>query len=562
MLARAALPADVATAVIAAREFLSRPSCELYPYAIVPRMPAPAAASADDAAASIDHHEDLELDFGQLNQLLVQTRTRGNFLAPTFLVQLVHASGRGPRGQPVVLDVLNGLALQERSFEMPSALLRAALGLRGAALAAQQTLRSKAVASDSAAPGAVDPLSASTVPEPLAQQVPALVSSLSAVEPSCVSLAPLLAPLIPTLSALTPPLRHLQAYLSRFLPLLQESVGAARGAGLSPEADAPSAQILRAYLLPFFRQTQPWIVQLRPYLAGLQPFFDALQPNLVLTHAAFAQLQPFLAQLAPYVGVEADEKKDASSSSPPPLVQSVQAAPFLLVGSPAFTSALELVLRVLALLHPLLRQLHPLTQGLLDFCAELGVFLAQLQQLLELLAAYQTLPLEPEPAPAAAASEEDDEQELSSIARPWFPAESDPTDVAEAGAPNGDAQLSAPQFLARHGRFLGRLVPYVTQLRPFAGEVHAFVQKFSPFLAQLAPFYATHLKRVVTPAMIVALPTRFSASPASQETQPAAEAEVVEASAPASAAAGAAPPTAAAAEPEMDEATLQRLLSS
>jgi hypothetical protein len=512
-----ALPADVVTALLAAREVLANPACELYPYALVPRITATPAVGAAG-----EHDEELELDFSHVNQLMVQTRTRLTFLAPRFLVQLVHACGRGgPSGRLVVLDVLNGLALQERSFEAPSALLRAALLHRAAALEAQGALQTKMAAADA---------SAKVVPEALQQQVGPMVSSLAAVEPSCV-LQPLLAPLIPTLSNLTPTLRHLQAYLARFLPLLQESAAAAMAAGTAPGDDAATAQIVSAYLIPFLKLTQPWIIQLRPYLAGLQPFFEALQPNLVLTHAAFGTLQPFLASLAPHLGVSAGSAGAADSAADDSVaaVSVDKVSPFLL-STPSFVTALERVVTVLAVLHPLLRQLHPLCEGLLSFCAELGVFLAQLQSLLDLLAQYQTLPLEPDTAPKE--DEGEDDQELSSIARPWFPDE----EGEQAADATATAQLSAPQFLAKHGRFLGKLSPYVTQLRPFAADIDAFVQKFAPFLAQLAPFYKEQLKHVVKPMLLLLLPT--------------------------SASAGASASSGTAAAPEIDEATLQRLLSS
>jgi hypothetical protein len=514
------LPADVVAALLAAREVLANPACELYPYALVPRITA-----APAVGAAGEHDEELELDFSHVNQLMVQTRTRLTFLAPRFLVQLVHACGRGgPLGRLVVLDVLNGLALQERSFEAPSALLRAALLHRAAALEAQRALQTKMAAADP---------SAKVVPEALQQQVAPMVSSLAAVEPSCVSLQPLLAPLIPTLSNLTPTLRHLQAYLARFLPLLQESAAAATAAGTAPGDDAATAQIVSAYLIPFLKLTQPWIIQLRPYLAGLQPFFEALQPNLVLTHAAFGTLQPFLASLAPHLGVNAGGAGAADSAADDSVaaVSVDKVSPFLL-STPSFVTALERVVTVLAVLHPLLRQLHPLCEGLLSFCAELGVFLAQLQSLLDLLAQYQTLPLEPDTATKE--DEGEDEQELSSIARPWFPDE----EGDQAADATATAQLSAPQFLAKHGRFLGKLSPYVTQLRPFAADIDAFVQKFAPFLAQLAPFYKEQLKHVVKPMLLLLLPTNASSG------------------------AGAAASSSTAAAPEIDEATLQRLLSS
>lgn len=312
-------------------------------------------------------------------------------------------------------------------------------------------------------------------------------------------------PLAPSLSALTPTMRHLQAYLSRFLPLLQASSAAAREGQVAPEDDEATAQILRAYLVPFLQLMQPWLLGVRPYLAGLQPFFTELQPFLAGTHAAFTGLLPFLQGVAPFVTGDA-------GTAP---------AAFLLDGG--LRGALVESTTVLVALHPLLREVHPLCQGLLQFIRELSAFLGELQALLDVLATYQTLPLEVEEEPVQR------QDSLSSIAVPWF--------AAGAGAGEGDAALSAPRFLSKYGRFLGKLSPYVLQLRPFATEMKAFVENYAPFAGQLAPFYRENLRDCVAPMLLLLVPVDTEANDNASDA-------------------------AAAAQAEIDEATLQRVLSS
>lgn len=502
--AAALLPAEERAALLAARGFLARPTCALYPYAAAAKVASSSSATADPSSLSLDHHEDLELDFNAVNQQLVGARVRARFLAPTFLAQLVHAAGGAAGDAPLL--VLQHLSLAEHSFELPSELLRGVLVHRAQAIEAQAGLRAKAAAQSASG-------SAVPVPGALAAQIAPLQAALSPVGPSCARLEPLMDPLIPSLAALTPTMRHLQAYLSRFLPLLQQSHAAAREAQVAPEDDEATAQILRAYLVPFLQLMQPWLLCVRPYLAGLQPFFSELQPFLAQTHAAFTCLQPFVHGLAPFVTGDA--------------------APFLL--DAALFPALGQSAAVLAALHPLLRQLHPLCQGLLSFLSELSSFLAQLQSLLDTLAAYQTLPLEAEAEPQPPRRDS-----LSSIAVPWFAAGAG----AGAGTGGADGGLSAPRFLSKYGRFVVKLAPYVQQLRPFATDMMAYVENYAPFAGQLAPFYRDNLKDCVTPLLLLLVPV---AAEPQTETQP-------------DAAAG--PAAATSLEAEIDEATLQRVLSS
>jgi hypothetical protein len=377
--------------------------------------------------------------------------------------------------------------------------LRGVLTHRAQAIEAQAALRAKAAAQS--ASGSVVP-----VPVALSSQIAPLHAALSPVGPCCARLEPLMDPLAPSLSALTPTMRHLQAYLSRFLPLLQASSAAAREGHVAPEDDEATAQILRAYLVPFLQLMQPWLLGVRPYLAGLQPFFTELQPFLAGTHAAFTGLLPFLQGVAPFVTGDA-------GTAP---------AAFLL--DAGLHAALRESTRLLVALHPLLREVHPLCQGLLQFIRELSAFLGELQGLLDVLATYQTLPLE-EPEEEAVEREES----LSSIAVPWF--------AAGAGAGEGDAALSAPRFLSKYGRFLGKLSPYVLQLRPFATEMKAFVENYAPFAGQLAPFYRENLRDCVAPMLLLLVPVETEASGNTSDA-------------------------AAATQAEIDEATLQRVLSS
>lgn len=477
---------------------LSKSTCELFPYALVPTV----SAAASEAAAGSDG-EDSELDFNQVNQQLIGTRMRLLFLAPAFLVQLAHAGGRSSDSATASWNaalILHHLSLSELKFDLPSELLKGVFSYRILAQKKRETLLKTAAA----APSKEDEVA----PEALQVQIAPLQKSLGVLEPSCKVLTPLMEPLIPTLSSLTPTMRHLQIYLSRFLPLLQQSHKDAVAASVQPADDSATGEILQAYLIPFLKLMQPWIIQLRPYLAGLQPFFNEVQPFLGHTHGFFVLLQPFLHSLSPSVAEGAEK-------------------PFVLTDK-SFNLFLKQDVSTLILLHPVLKQLHPLMQGLLEFIQELGVFLSQLQELLDLLLIYQTEPLEPE---AEEEEDNDDENEVSSIARPWF------KDNEEENAAQGE-KMSAPRFLSKHGKFLGKLSPYTSQLRPFAGQVKEFVEKFVPFVVQLAPFYKDALKALVTPLL-------FFLVPLAQEDE---EAPTQKAKGPTQA--------------ELDEIALQKLLSS
>ena len=548
----ALLPPEEKIALLQAHDFLAQSTCDLYPYARIPRVSTTGADAADPSQSlSHDHDEELELDFNQLNQQLTHTRVRANFLRPAFLAQLVHAGGRGPKPHQrhVVLLMLQHLALGERSFELPSELLTGVLEHRAQAVEAQRTLRAASVAAGSAgaaADGEGAGAEATMAPPALVSQLLPLQHSLLGLEPACISLSALMSPLQPTLESLLPTMRHLQAYLSRFLPLLGESSKAARDSGVNPGDDAATAQILRAYLIPFLKLTQPWIIQLRPYLAGLQPLFTELQPFLGATHKAYTDLQSFVHALDPLV-------------RPAPQAWIVMDA--------AFAARLASCMRSLTSLHPLLKQLHPFCEGLREFTAELGVFLGQLQSLLDTLQTYQTLPLEEEADPVAP-----EDSAVSSIAIPWF------RDGAASSRPGSaqekDAGLSAPQFLAQYGRFLSKLAPYTSQLRPFASEMQGFVAGYTPFLGQLAPFYSQALKAGVQPLLLYLAPTDNSAAEVEGEATkgwpelPSQQSAVAAATVTATSSSGSSASNAAdaatkqQAEAEMDEAALQRLLSS
>ena len=477
-----ALPSPAVKAALECRAILAAQTCTLHHHAKLPSVATAAAGAVQD--------EDAELDINLLNGQLLGTRTRLQFLHPNTLVYIVAAGSGGIEGVAgQAATILRYLALSEQIYDSPSELVKGVNTYRLEAAAKRATLESKSAAGNS-----------TDVPADLQQQIAPLQNALLVIEPSCTKLETLMEPLNPTLVQLTPTMRHLQAYLSRFLPLLKEARATALKDKIQPEEDATTAQILSAYLIPFIKLMQPWIVQLRPYLSGLQPFFTELQPFLGQTHGAFSLLQPFLVTLQPHV----------SSDSA-----------FLL--SPSFHPFLTHSTHVLSLVHPLLKQLHPLMEGLLEFCREVGRFLVELGELLELLQAYQTLPLELDDESTADASNGDRETSKSSIARPWF--------AAGSSRPSSAAQQSAPRFLAKYGKFIGKIVPYVQQLRPFVDDVKSFVEKFVPYVGQLAPFYHTQLKTVVTPLLLCLVPQteRPSALPDSKE---------------------------------MDDAALQRLLSS
>ncbi len=548
------LPSNVRQAVLDAYAFLALPSCELYPYATVPRVIPGGSVSASSDSAPKEEDETSELDFNFVNQQLAHTRMRLAFLRPEFLVALVVACAGCGNGSATlsskVLELLHHLTLMESLYELPSELLRGALAHRANAIQVQTSLQQRLKA-------APDSIAALTVPEALAVQLAPLMAALAPVAPAVRKLAPLMAPLIPTLSSLTPTLRHLQTYLARFLPLLSCSISAAKSSNppLTPEQDQPTLQILRAYLLPFLSLMQPWLVQLRPYFAGLQPFFEALQPALVHTHNVFGKEQTFARTMGKQVDTAtataaAGETADSHSDS-----DATPAAPLFLL-DPAFSSSLSSQVSILALLHPLLRQLHPLCQGLLSFCSELAAFLEQLNTLLDTLQMYNTLP----PAEAKRKDGEEEEQQehsQSSLAKPWF---RHPSEAAE-----DDMHVtSAPQLLSRHDRFLrSRLRPFVGQLLPFVVSIGGFVAPFAPFAQQLAPFYALQLKENVGKILTAILHKQQQLQRDSKDDTNDNDNTVVAAATEAPTEASA-PDTiaAASAAPEMDDAALQRLLSS
>ena len=443
------LSSTMQTAVLDAYDLLATHTCRLHPYAVIPTIVSNHHTDESDASSGGVKSEDDELDFVAVNTHLTSARMRLCFLQPRALVTLAHACGRDGRGTKTILQ---HLSLAEFIYDTPTSLIRACATHRLKATASVTRLIVAASTDSSASSSSTPP----TPPQNLTAQHAPLEKALCNVEPTCIQLVPKLDPLAPTLRELHTTLVHLHRYLSRVLPLLRESEEAAQQQGLAPEQDTTTAEILRAYLIPFLKQLQPWLLQLRPYLSSLQPFFQDLQPFLGATHVAFTLLLPYLHDLFPLV-------LDTSA---------------WLVQSPAFYSFAQLLIRVLVRLHPILGQLHPTMAALKEFMILQGVFLGDLQVLLDILVRYQTLPILPlEDADLTDAHE--DEPSRSSIAIPWV---RDCASEEEEDARRIECDgMNAPQLLAKYGRAIPKMKVYVGQLRPFANEVKEFVEKFVPF---------------------------------------------------------------------------------
>jgi len=563
------LPQQLAESIIACYDFLAKPTCTIYPCAAIPHVTSIHVSKAADDATTVEHaaaggggngnqeataaeeaeeEEEMELDFIQFNKQLQQTRMRLNFLKPTFLIQLVFAAGgaggddtsSGSESEPAATEplplysedrallVLQHLSLMEAQFPTPTALLRGVAAHRSAAHRAQQHLLN---ASNNPMHS---PFPLASIESNLHEQVEPLRTLIKQTIPAIHTLDPLMQPLIPQLDhQLLPALRHLSLYIGRFLPLLEDSQAIARreGEGLTPEKDEASAQILDAYLIPFFKLLHPFIRELRPYLAGLQLFFEHLQTRFLgLTHQTCVGLQTFLNELRKMNLVDHAEETQGKSeynlaveaflldqvgrdTSPVGSAHTSTAndsssspAPNSNLSSSHRTHLSEMV-HLLILLHPQLRQLHPLMQSLLELIDGLDAFLERLAKLLTMLSVYKSEEEETK-VKVKEVEEEQDEEEETSLSDPFFDEPS--VSKKEHGDDAGDTIPKTAVSIVNSRpvrRFMSKVDPYVIQLQPFMRSMKVFVDQFVPFVGQLAPFYRDSLKAGITPILLYLMPT-------------------------------------------------------